>query len=82
MFNNTSSIRKFQDLQLLKSQFSDIPSLQIEKTVPFFGPKMGQSPIQHCFLGMDGVTNGETFEGVRLVESHFQHIQNLKILIH
>ena len=82
MFNNTSSIRKFQDLQLLKSQFSHIPSLQIEKTVPFYGPKMGQSPIQHCFLGMDGVTNGETFEGVRLVESHFQHIQNLKILIH
>lgn len=32
------------------------------------------------FLGMDGVTNVETFEGVRLVESHFQHIQNLKIL--
>ena len=32
------------------------------------------------FLGMDGVTNVETFEGVRLVESHFQHIQKLKIL--
>ena len=47
MFNNTSSIRKFQHLQLLKSQFSDIPSLQIEKTVPFYGPKMGKSPIQH-----------------------------------
>ena len=53
MFNNTSSIRKFQDLQPSAPQirkFSDIPSLQIEKTVPFYGPKMGQSPIQHGFF--------------------------------